>query len=123
MLAVSRAVASRASSAAAGVPRRLRGARGSADDDPTLTRFEALCDHGTRVLLAFSDDEPVYDELKADGVLARLDRWPNVVLKHLPGRDHTLRPIVAQRALSEMLDLELENILDGAGPASARVKR
>jgi pimeloyl-ACP methyl ester carboxylesterase len=116
MVAVSRAVASRASSTATRAPGRLRAARRSERGvDPTLARFDALHDLGTRVLLAFSDDEPVYDELKADGILARLDRWPNVELKHLPQRDHTLRPIVAQRALSEMLDLELGDLLGGAG--------
>ncbi len=64
------------------------------------------------MILAFADDEPVRDELEADGLLARLGRWPNVVLTHLPGRDHTLRPIVAQRAYHELLEGELERLTD-----------
>ena len=64
------------------------------------------------MVLAFADDEPVHDELEADGLLARLDRWPNVVLTHLPGRDHTLRPMVAQRAYHELLEGELDRLAD-----------
>jgi pimeloyl-ACP methyl ester carboxylesterase len=75
--------------------------------------LDALRGHGTRVILAFADDEPVRDELEADGLLARLGRWPNVVLAHLPGRDHTLRPVVAQRAYHELLEAELVRLTDG----------
>ena len=83
--------------------------------DPWSDQLERMLDElrdaRTRVVLAFAGDEPVYDELKADGVLARLDRWPNVVLTRLPGDDHTLRPIAAQRALHAILDSELDRLL------------
>ena len=116
MAAVSRALLRTAASAAIRAPRRFHSARRKDRSvDPTESRLDALSGLGTRVVLAFSDDEPVFDELKADGVLAQLDRWPNVVLERLPGRDHTLRPIVAQRALHELLDFELDRLLADAG--------
>jgi hypothetical protein len=40
-------------------------------------------------------------------VIARLEQWPNVELESLPGRDHTLRPINAQRAGHDFLDRQL----------------
>jgi alpha-beta hydrolase superfamily lysophospholipase len=85
---------------------------GAAASATTEARLDALLANGTRVILAFADDEPVYDELKAEGLLDRLGRWPNVVLGHLPGRDHTLRPLVAQRAYHELLDRELDRLTE-----------
>ena len=112
MLAVSTAAAKSAAGAVASVPGRLVGSRRSETTvDPTVTRFESLHDAGTRVLLAFADDEPVFDELEADGVIRRFGDWPNVTLEHLPGADHTLRPVNAQTALRALLDRELTEVL------------
>lgn len=112
ILEVSRALAKTAASAVVRAPGRIRTVRHDAGaEDPTTGRLDALRDRGARVVLAFSGEEPVYDELKADGTLGRLQRWPNVVLEKLPGRDHTLRPMVAQRALHDLLDRELELLL------------
>ena len=69
--------------------------------------LDRLRDAETRLVLAFSQDEALHDELQRDGILARLERWPNVALESLPARDHTLRPIVAQRAVHELLDRQL----------------
>ena len=116
MVSVSRAMARTATSAAITKARQIRTGQTS---QPTKEQVEELLDalrgHGTRVVLAFSDDEPVYDELAADGILARLDRWPNVDLKHLPGSDHTLRPVVAQGALHDLFDAELDRLLAEVG--------
>lgn len=78
-----------------------------------------LRERNTRVLMAFSGDEPLYDELERDGYLARLDEWPNMEIHSLPGRDHTFRPIVVQRAVREQLDRELTRVLEGV-PATRR---
>jgi dienelactone hydrolase len=78
-----------------------------------------LRENGTRVMMAFSDDEPLHDELEHDGFFARLDEWPNLEVRTLPGRDHTFRPIVAQRAVQALLDRELTRVLDGV-PATHR---
>ena len=64
--------------------------------------------------MAFSDEEPVHAELERDGVLAHLDRWPNMQMEALPARDHTLRPIVAQLGVHELLVRELTRALQRA---------
>jgi alpha-beta hydrolase superfamily lysophospholipase len=90
--------------------RRLRVGRTS-DDPPVTTSIQLaldrLGDMGKRLVLAFSEDEPLHAELEADGVLAQQERWPAVELERLPGRDHTLRPVVAQRAVLDLLDRHL----------------
>ncbi len=113
MVDISRALMRTATSAATTRLRRI----GSDQPMPSAVAqaeslLDALRDHGTRVILAFADDEPVRDELEADGLLANLGRWPNLVLAHLPGRDHTLRPVVAQRAYHELLEAELDRLAD-----------
>ena len=114
MVDISRAMVMTATSAAARKLRRRGVDQAMPSASATIeARLDALLDHRTRVILAFADDEPVRDELEADGLLARLGRWPNVVLAHLPGRDHTLRPVSAQRAYRELLDRELDRLADG----------
>ncbi len=111
ILEVSRALAATAARTVVRAPARLHKGRSSPVEDPAITRLDSLRDHGTRVVLAFSGLEPVYDELAADGILDQLGRWPNVVLEELPGSDHTLRPLVAQRALHALLERELDALV------------
>ena len=66
----------------------------------------------TRVVLAFSGDEQVPDELERGGILSRLDDWPNVTLEDLPYSDHTVRPMAAQHAVGAILDRELAGLID-----------
>ena len=82
----------------------------------TLDRISAA---GTRLVLAFSGDEPQEDELAAVGVLERAGTWPNLVLRDLPGHDHTLRPISAQRAFHGLVDGELEGARSAPTPRSS----
>jgi hypothetical protein len=113
MVDVSRAMVRTATRAATTRLRRRGAEQPSTPASVTIeARLDALRAHGTRVILAFADHEPVRDELEADGILARLGRWPNVVLGHLPGGDHTLRPVSAQRAYRELLDGELDRLTD-----------
>ena len=79
--------------------------------------LDLLRERGTRVLLAFSGEEPLGEELEREGVRERLGRWPNVEWASLPGTDHTLRPPAAQRAVSELLDRELDRVLPTTAPA------
>jgi alpha-beta hydrolase superfamily lysophospholipase len=97
----------------------LRGSlrQGRASDGAPIDRrpaavLDRLRDRGTTVVLAFSHDEGLHDELRRDGLLARLPEWPNVREATLPGRDHTLRPIVAQNAVHELLDRSLRMDMD-----------
>lgn len=115
VLEIGRAAAAEAPRAARRYANRLRGVR---QREPWVEglegRFDQLREARTRLVLAFAGDEPEYDELKAEGVLERLDQWPNVVLADLPGDDHTLRPIAAQRAFHRFLDRELDLLVAGA---------
>jgi hypothetical protein len=109
---VSRALAGSAAKAARRAPSRiLAWNRSPSAIAEVEDRLDALRDRGTRMVLAFSGDEPVYDELAADGIIGGLERWPNVELLDLPGADHTLRPLEAQAAASALLDAELDRLL------------
>ena len=113
MRPVLRALAIRASEAA-GAPARRRSEDTAAGPwvDQALDR---LRDAGTRIVMAFTEDDDLHAELARTGVLARLPRWPNVTLERLPGQDHTLRPLVVQQAFHDLLDRELERELERAG--------
>ncbi len=115
MVEVSRAMARTAARGAANTPRRVRAIGRARPADPAEVLFDALASNGTRVVLAFSGEEPVQDELAAAGIVAGLDRWPNLVLETLPGIDHTLRPIEAQRAGRALLERELERLVASPG--------
>lgn len=65
----------------------------------------------TRLVVAFSDGEPLFRELEYSGIIERSSAWPNLDLRRLPGSDHTLRSAAAQIAAAELLDEALP--LDG----------
>lgn len=71
------------------------------------TELADMMRSGRRVLLLFSDGEPLHDELKRTGRMERLAAAPNVVIEHVPVRDHTVRPVWAQRLLHQALDRAL----------------
>ena len=99
----------------AAIARRALGRRPVGQDgDPTSAAaiLDRLSVEDTTVVLAFSADEPLYIELERDGFLAQAHRWPTLRLDRLPGRDHTLRPIAAQRAAHALLDRELGREID-----------
>jgi pimeloyl-ACP methyl ester carboxylesterase len=106
----------------AGLARRVGGGRSGPPDDSLTAQLERtldrLRDTKTRVVLAFSGDEPVYDELARDGILGHMARWPGIVVEALPGSDHTVRPIVAQDMTQALLDREFASLL-GASPDAA----
>jgi len=89
--------------AASGAGRRIDDRHRSAADDVAAA--------DARLLFAFSRDEPLEREMQADGSLQRLAALDHVDLVELPGLDHTLRPLVAQRAAHAALDAALERIL------------
>lgn len=94
---------------------RRRQAGGSPEDAALEASLDRLRDTDTRLVLAFSADEALHTELDKGGILGRLEQWPNVELASLPARDHTLRPIVAQRAIHELLDRQLASELARSG--------
>jgi predicted ATP-grasp superfamily ATP-dependent carboligase/alpha/beta superfamily hydrolase len=90
-----------------------RGARLTGGDELDRS-FDRLGNSAKHILLAFSGEEPLHEELLRQGRMERLERWPNVELSGLPGRDHTLRPIEAQATARALLDHALERQLDMA---------
>jgi len=72
-----------------------------------VAALDVLGERGTRIVLAFADDEELRTELDEEGLLERLDRWPNLQLALLPGADHTVRPIAAQDRVHQLLDAEI----------------
>ncbi len=103
-------LAQRAAGALRRLGRRLtrRGEDPIEDIDAALDRVR---DNGVRVALAFSGEEALHAELERAGVLAKIDRWPNVELAELPFADHSLRPIAAQVGARAVIDRELELLL------------
>jgi len=93
---------------------RLRS-RGAARPDTVESLLAGLDRQGTNVVLAFSDEEPLCGWLEDIGLPARFRRWPNAAFVRLPGRDHTVRPIVAQVAVQALLDRVLDRQLQAAG--------
>jgi hypothetical protein len=55
--------------------------------------FDTLRDAGGRAVFVFCDGEPLREELDENGLLPPSKRWPNLELRLIPGRDHTLRPL------------------------------
>ena len=114
MRAVAGANARRAVRALVHLPGRVVRRRAPTHDAATSSSaiLDRLTAAGTTVVMAFSTDEPLYLELERNGFLARVHRWSTLRLERLPGRDHTLRPIVAQRAARALLDRELDRELE-----------
>lgn len=65
--------------------------------------LDALRAADTRVVLALCEREPEQLRLTLPRHRTRLRRWPNVKHVTLPGTDHTLRPIPAQRKMRQIL--------------------
>jgi hypothetical protein len=100
---------------ALGARRLRRLGRGSDETGRLEADLDRLRESGTTLTMAFSESEPLFEELSASGILGRLGNWPNVELTRLPGNDHTLRPIDAQAGAREMLDRGLMRALGGGG--------
>jgi dienelactone hydrolase len=98
------------------IERRLRGKASRALGGDSLTKsFDRLRDRNTKVMLLFAELEPQLHELSRDGYLSRLERWPNVTVERLPGRDHTLRPRPMQEHAHAALDRMLSEVLVSSG--------
>jgi alpha-beta hydrolase superfamily lysophospholipase len=92
--------------------RRRLGGRSTAPPASEIgAALDQLREGGTRLVLAFSEDEELHAELKAEGILERLGSWENVALRELPGSDHTLRSVAAQVGAADLLDRELDRAL------------
>ncbi len=94
----------------------LSSRRGPAEGSETDRVLGALRDSGRRVLILFSEREPLSDELARSGWRARLEQSPAISFEHIAVNDHTLRPGWAQDQAQAALDRFLAGEL-GAAPA------
>jgi pimeloyl-ACP methyl ester carboxylesterase len=93
--------------------RALAGRRRSRENDELALALDTLRSAGKRVRIVFSEGEPLHEELERQGRLRQGERWSNLTLQLIPGRDHALRPLHSQqhaeRALDRGLDSELQS--------------
>ena len=92
---------------------RLARARGG---DSIDRAFDRLRDAGRRLVLVYEDEDPQRWELERDGRLAQLERWPNVTVEQIAGKDHTLRPPAMQEQAHAALDRALDSVLAAQPP-------
>jgi alpha-beta hydrolase superfamily lysophospholipase len=93
---------------AASGPRREPAGQGPIED-----LFDTLRDRDQRALLMFTGKEVLRGELSRNGVLERMDRWPNLQLALLgtSADTHTLTPPWLQRQVHALVDEVLEGEL------------
>jgi pimeloyl-ACP methyl ester carboxylesterase len=79
--------------------------------------LDGLRDRGLQALIVFTGRESLAEEFEREGRQKRMERWPNVTIEQVPGRDglHTLKPIWLQRRVHELLDEGLERELAAGG--------
>lgn len=77
--------------------------------------FDRLHAQDTQGLMLFSRGEGLYDQLVRQGVVERLDQWPNLRIEQLPTSDHMFRAIWIQRHVHGLLDAALERVLASEG--------
>jgi hypothetical protein len=86
----------------------LRGRRGAqaADADRLGRALERLAASDTRLLVVFTDREPLRDRMAADGELERLTDAPGVRVEVVPtaAEMHTLPALWLQRRVNALLD-------------------
>jgi hypothetical protein len=100
-------------------PARLRAGAGrpaeraqSADVERALDRLRDL---DVQTLLLFARGEALPDQLRRQGVLDRLERWPNLTVETFPSHNHMFRALWLQRHVARSLDAALDRVLDAAG--------
>lgn len=106
------------------------GGSAAAADRDADSAVNALVASGKRVLLLFTEREPLYEELARSGQIERMGAAANVTIERIRVRDHTMRPTWAQRQAHAVLDralarepgVELEP-LDPAPPFSPEPSR
>jgi alpha-beta hydrolase superfamily lysophospholipase len=91
--------------------RALARVQALGDSDQVDLVFDLLRDGGKQLMFMFSEKEPLHEELERQGRLPRNERWPNIKLELIPGRDHTLRPHYSQERAHEALDRALDREL------------
>jgi hypothetical protein len=83
----------------------------AADRRHAAKLLDGLHDRDAEIVLVLGGHEPLLDTLRASGLLARLDRWPNVRIEVIAEGDHLFSSAELQRSLDARLDGALERTL------------
>jgi alpha/beta superfamily hydrolase len=94
-----------------------RMARRRADVGRIDAALTGLREQEKRAVLLLSPEEPLWGHLEADGLLERMDEWPNVELRTIEPVDHTFRALWMQQEVQQALDRAIAEEL-GRGPTS-----
>jgi pimeloyl-ACP methyl ester carboxylesterase len=73
--------------------------------------FDDVRGAGVRGLLVFSEGEPLLAELREDGIMDELGRWPWLECWLIRGPGHTFRPVWAQQRVHDRIDRLLDEEL------------
>jgi pimeloyl-ACP methyl ester carboxylesterase len=73
--------------------------------------LDELRDRGVQVTLCLSFNEPLFEDLAADGLTERLAEWPNLRLERIPTMEHVFRSPETQRWAHASLDEALAQTL------------
>jgi hypothetical protein len=95
--------------------RRARSRRAS----ESFAALDRLRHRRTELLLQFCADEPQYEDMRRDGVLAEVGRWPNLRLEQIPSDDHTFRALPLQALVRRAFDDALDRALNRVAESSA----
>ncbi|MGN6871721.1 MAG: hypothetical protein ACTHMY_25295 [Solirubrobacteraceae bacterium] len=105
-------------------PGRLRARSGHPVERAQSAEIEGaldkLRDQGTETLLLLSRGEGLVDQLRRQGALDRLERWPNLSFETIPSTDHMFRALWLQRHVHQSLDRALDRMLVAAGASTGR---
>jgi hypothetical protein len=107
-------------------PRQLRASAGNPVERSQRQEIERALDllraHGTQGLMLFSRGEGLYDQLVRQGVVQRIDRWPNLQIEQIPTTDHMFRAIWLQRHVHGLVDGALDRViaLESGQPGAPR---
>jgi len=101
-------------------PSRLRRGMGHRiEQEQASAVYEALDtlrDKQVQSLLLFSEGEGLVGQLRRQGQLEQMERWPNVTVEYLPSPDHMFRALRLQQQVHQSLDQALDRVLAAAPP-------
>jgi pimeloyl-ACP methyl ester carboxylesterase len=101
--------------------RAVRDDRHESVEARIATAFDLLRDRNQQLRFIFCDGEPLREELPRN-LTSQPPGWGNVLLRRLPGRDHTLRPVWMHSHADAALDDALREltVISAARQRSAR---
>jgi pimeloyl-ACP methyl ester carboxylesterase len=94
--------------------RRLRLLRGTSTRNTrgeVVASLDRLREHAVDILLLLALDEPLLDDFVGDGLLDRLEEWPNLHLAQIAVNEHVFNSVSSQRQVHVFLDDAIARML------------